>query len=71
MRSHAPIMGPDGFCVQVHSSWFLLAWVVVAAASGWKFWRITSAWRQGNRFGRQDVEATRASLERRWSRSER
>ncbi|MEB3246771.1 MAG: hypothetical protein VKJ63_02785 [Synechococcus sp.] len=54
-----------------HPAWYLLAWGVVAAASAWKFWRITRVWRQRSRVDAGDTEAFRAALERRWTRSKR
>ena len=51
----------------VNPAWFLFAWVVVAAASLLKFWRITAPWRQrGFQQLPGDADAFRASLERRW-----
>ena len=58
-----------GAIVVPHPAWYLLAWGVVAAASAWKFWKITRAWRQRSRFEAGDTEEFRAALERRWTRS--
>ncbi|MAV11240.1 MAG: hypothetical protein CMN96_07325 [Synechococcus sp. MED850] len=53
----------------VHSSWFLLAWGVVAFASIWKFWRLTAAYRSKLQQAPMGSEAARQRLERSWSRS--
>ena len=53
-------------------AWFLLAWVVVACASLWKFWSVTAPWRaRKGGMPEADTEVFRESLERRWDRSQR
>jgi len=54
----------------INPAWYLTAWVVVAAASAWKFWRLTAGYR--SRFGHQhkmdqsDLTLFRSNLEKSW-----
>ncbi|MGE4580922.1 MAG: hypothetical protein AAEC03_01065 [Synechococcus sp.] len=53
-------------------AWFLLAWVVVAFASLWKFWTLTAPWRaRKEETPQENTEEFRQLLERRWHRSKR
>ena len=48
-------------------SWIVLAWVVVALASAFKFWSITRPYRDKKTVtSAQTVDEVRQSLERRW-----
>ncbi|MEC8215182.1 MAG: hypothetical protein VX069_08940 [Cyanobacteriota bacterium] len=55
----------------VHSNWFLLGWGVVAAASIWKFWRLTASYRSTLRSSGTPPDSARQRLERAWQRSNR
>ena len=55
----------------VHTTWFLLAWVVVAAASIWKFWTLTASYRSTLRSGGSTSASARQTLERAWQKSVR
>ena len=47
--------------------WVLLAWLVVALASGLKFWSITRPYRDKKALSReQTVDEARQRFERRW-----
>ena len=47
--------------------WIVLAWVVVALASAFKFWSITRPYRDKTTMpGAQAVDEARQRLERRW-----
>ena len=63
-------MGTVDRFAAVHTTWFLLAWGVVAAASIWKFWtlrpRIAAA-----AFGWFSIRPARQTLERAWQKSVR
>ena len=48
-------------------SWIVLAWVVVALASAFKFWSITRPYRDKTTMSTpQTVDEARQRLERRW-----
>tara|TARA_Y100000746_G_scaffold211339_1_gene202267 strand:+ start:487 stop:681 length:195 start_codon:yes stop_codon:yes gene_type:complete len=49
-------------------AWFLLAWLVVAAASAWKFWRLTAAYRTKMRASHNSSSQFRLQLEKSWQR---
>ena len=49
-------------------AWFLLAWLVVAAASAWKFWRLTGAYRTKMRASHNSSSQFRLQLEKSWQR---
>ena len=51
-----------------HSAWFLLAWLVVAAASAWKFWRLTGAYRTKIKSTQNTPAQFRQKLEKSWQR---
>ena len=51
-----------------HSAWFLLAWLVVAAASAWKFWRLTGAYRTKIQPTQNTPAQFRQKLEKSWQR---
>jgi hypothetical protein len=51
-----------------HSAWFLLAWLVVAAASAWKFWRLTGAYRTKIQSTHNTPAQFRQKLEKSWQR---
>lgn len=55
----------------VHSNWFLLGWGVVAAASIWKFWRLTASYRSSLRSSGTTPASARQLLERAWQKSNR
>jgi hypothetical protein len=46
--------------------WFLLAWLVVAAASAWKFWRLTGSYRTKMRSSQSSSLQFRLKLEKSW-----
>jgi hypothetical protein len=50
--------------------WMLVHWAVFAVASGVKFWRLTSAWRQRGMNGK-DTDQFRRSLERIWQQDQK
>jgi hypothetical protein len=50
--------------------WMLVPWAVFAVASGVKFWRLTSAWRQRGMNGK-DTDQFRRSLERIWQQDQK
>jgi hypothetical protein len=49
-------------------AWFLLAWIVAAAASAWKFWRLTGAYRTKMRSSLSSSSQFRKQLEKSWQR---
>ena len=49
-------------------AWFLLAWLVVAAGSAWKFWRLTGAYRAKVRSTQVSSSQFRQRLEQSWQR---
>lgn len=51
-----------------HSAWFLLAWLVVAAGSAWKFWRLTGAYRTKIQSTHNTSTQFRQQLEKSWQR---
>ena len=50
-------------------AWFLLAWIVVATASAWKFWRLTGAYRTKMRSSLGSSSQFRKQLEKSWQRN--
>ncbi len=47
--------------------WMLVPWAVFAVAAGFKFWRLTSAWRQRGAGRTASTDQFRRSLERIWA----
>ena len=64
-------MGTVDRFAAVHTTWFLLAWGVVAAASIWKFWTLTASYRSKLRSGGSASASARQTLERAWQKSVR
>jgi hypothetical protein len=51
--------------VMTNPLWMLVPWAVFAVATGVKFWRLTSAWRQRG-MNSTNTDQFRRSLERIW-----
>lgn len=59
--------------VMVNPSWYVVAWLVVAAAAAWKFWRVTGVYRKNVNISAsesQSLSVFRERLERSWQRDE-
>ena len=57
--------------VMVNPSWYVMAWLVVAAAAAWKFWRITGAYRKNIDLSTDESQTLsnfKDHLERSWQR---
>ena len=57
--------------VMVNPSWYVVAWLVVAAAAAWKFWRLTGAYRKNidiSTYESQSLSSFKDQLERSWQR---
>ena len=57
--------------VMVNPSWYVVAWLVVAAAAAWKFWRITGVYRKNidnEAYESQSLSNFKDRLERSWQR---
>ena len=57
--------------VMVNPSWYVVAWLVVAAAGAWKFWRVTGAYRKNidiSSYEAQSLSSFKDRLERSWQR---
>ena len=57
--------------VMVNPSWYVIAWLVVAAAAAWKFWRVTGSYRKNTDISdheSQSLSSFRERLERSWAR---
>ena len=57
--------------VMVNPSWYVVAWLVVAAAAAWKFWRITGAYRKKIDISTDESQSLsnfKDHLERSWKR---
>lgn len=54
----------------INPAWYLTAWVVVAAASAWKFWRLTAGYRRRiglrQKMDQSDLSLFRSKLEKSW-----
>ena len=57
--------------VMVNPSWYVVAWLVVAAAAAWKFWRITGVYRKNidmSSYESQSLSSFKDRLEQSWQR---